>query len=59
MGENDLGSLTLKADEAEINVHRPIEINIEESYDGSANLIINDTINPLKVINSRFYLIDF
>lgn len=57
-GESDLASLTLDAEKAEIAIDRPIELNIEESYDGSANLIINDFKNPLKVVNSRFYLID-
>jgi hypothetical protein len=57
-GESDLASLTLDAEKAEIAIDRPIELNIEESYDGSANLIINDFKHPLKVVNSRFYLID-
>ena len=58
VGESDLSNLTLNADKAEISIDKPIELNIEESYDGSANIIINDKVNPLKVVNSRFYLID-
>jgi len=52
----DLTNLTLNSNNAEINIDKPIDIDIEEAYDGSANLIINDKVNPLKMINSRFYL---
>ena len=58
VGEADLTSLTLDADKAEISIDRPIELNLEESYDGSVNVIVNDRVNPLKIVNSRFYLID-
>lgn len=54
--EPDLGALTLKAKKSNINPDDSVDILIEESYDGSANLIINDKINPPKLINSRFYL---
>ena len=54
----DLGPLRINAKLANIDIDSPIDIDIEESYDGSANLIINDRKNPLKIINSRFYLTD-
>ena len=54
----DLDNLRLKAVKAGLSIDSPIEIDIEESYDGSANLIINDRKNPLKIVNSRFYLTD-
>ena len=52
----DLTDLTLSLDNAEINIDKPINLDIEESYDGSVNLIVNDEVNPLKMVNSRFYL---
>lgn len=57
-GESGLSDLTLKAEEAGISVDKPIILQIEEAYDGSANLIISDRENPLKLVNSRFYLTD-
>lgn len=36
----------------------PIALDTELSYDGSVNLIVNDYKNPLKIVNSRFYLTD-
>lgn len=54
----DLANLRLNANKAGLNIDSPIEIDIEESYDGSANLILNDKQNPLKIVNSRFYLVD-
>lgn len=55
-GKIDLGPLRLKASEANIGINNPIEIDSELSYDQSVNLLINDHKNPLKVVNSRFYL---
>ena len=54
----DIGRLTLTTKEANLNIDKPIEMDIEESYDGSANIILNDGVNPLKIINPRFYLTD-
>jgi hypothetical protein len=53
---NDLGSLTLLAKEANIDINKSLELKAEPSYDDSVNLIINDKTNPLKIVNSRFYL---
>lgn len=36
------------------DINHPIDIEIQESYDGSVNLILNDDLNPPKLINSRF-----
>ena len=58
VNHRDLTGLTLKADKAEISIDKPIDMDIERSYDGSANIIINDRVNPLKIVNSRFYLTD-
>ena len=54
----DIESLRLTTEEAGLNIDKPIDIDIEESYDGSANLVLNDGVNPLKIVNPRFYLID-
>lgn len=55
-GTTDLFPLRVPADVAKINIDKPIDIDIEEAYDGSVNIILNDKENPLKMINSRFYL---
>ena len=36
------------------NLNHPIDIEIQESYDGSINLILNDDLNTPRLINSRF-----
>jgi len=37
-----------------INLNNPVNIECQPSYDGTVNLIINDDINPPRIINSRF-----
>lgn len=54
----DMTSLRLKAKQAGLDINSPIDIDIEESYDGSVNMVLNDRKNPLKIVNSRFYLTD-
>lgn len=36
------------------DLKHPVEIECQPSYDGSVNLILNDNLNPPKLINSRF-----
>lgn len=36
------------------DLNHPIDIEIQESYDGSVNLILNDDLNTPRLINSRF-----
>lgn len=57
VGETALSELRLLSSEAGINTDEPIILDIEEAYDGSANLVISDKQGPLKIVNSRFYLI--
>lgn len=38
----------------EFDTSHPLIMDIQTSYDGSANLIINDNKNPPRLINSRF-----
>jgi len=55
-GRIDLDRLTLPANTANIDINNPISLDTELSYDDSVNLLINDHRNPLKIVNSRFYL---
>ena len=57
-GSIDLTDLRLSAYMANIDVNQPVSIDTEVSYDSSTNLIVNDYTNPLKLVNSRFYLIN-
>ena len=57
-GQFPLNPLRLKASEAKIDINSDVSMFVEESYDGSANIIINDGKNSPKLINSRFYLTD-
>lgn len=52
----DLTSLSISADKSGININEPLELTTEVAYDDSINLIINDRVNPPKLVNSRFYL---
>ena len=44
--------------ELSINLNNPLNIECQPSYDGTVNLIINDDINPPRIINSRFTKIE-
>lgn len=57
-GQIDLKELTLDSYTANIDINSPIALDAEVSYDQSVNLIVNDGNNPLKLVNSRFYLTD-
>ena len=41
-------------DELSFDIEHPVNIVPQYSYDGSVNLILNDGINPPRLINSRF-----
>ena len=41
-------------DELNFDIEHPVDIVPQYSYDGSVNLILNDGINPPRLINSRF-----
>lgn len=36
------------------DLNNPVDITVQPSYDGTVNLILNDDINPPRLINSRF-----
>ena len=38
----------------DFDLQHPVEIDIQPSYDGTVNLILNDDKNPPRLINSRF-----
>lgn len=43
-----------ETDQLNFNIHNPVNITPQWSYDNSVNLIINDGLNPPRLINSRF-----
>ena len=46
--------LDLDTDKLKFDLNHPVDIQIQPSYDGSVNLIINDDKNIPRLINSRF-----
>ena len=43
-----------RTDKLNLDINHPVNIEIQSSYDGSANLILNDDLNTPKLINTRF-----
>ena len=56
--EIDNSLVDFNTDELSINLDHPLNIECQPSYDGTVNLIINDDINPPRIINSRFTKIE-
>ncbi|MDA3856554.1 MAG: hypothetical protein PF569_09945 [Candidatus Woesearchaeota archaeon] len=56
--DGDLIDFSVIAKDIKVDVNTPLQIDVEKSYDNSTNLILNDKNNPLKLINTRFYLKD-
>lgn len=52
--ETDNSIVNFNTTELSINLNNPLNIECQPSYDGTVNLIINDDINPPRIINSRF-----
>lgn len=46
--------IPFNTDKIKFDLNHPLQIDIQPSYDGSVNLIINDDKNPPLLINSRF-----
>ena len=44
----------LDTDKLNFSLNHPVDIEVQESYDGSVNLILNDGYNIPRLINSRF-----
>lgn len=57
-GDNDISGLSIYSAKAAMDINTPVYVDTEVSYDDSINLLVNDYKNPLKIVNSRFYLID-
>lgn len=50
-----LGAISdLITDKLNFDLEHPVHIECQSSYDGSVNLILNDGLNPTRIINSRF-----
>lgn len=41
-----------------LSINNPINIECQPSYDGTVNLILNDDLNPPRIINTRFSKIE-
>ena len=53
--QDDNGKLTsLNTKELNFKLSNPVDIQVQPSYDGTVNLILNDDVNPPRLINSRF-----
>lgn len=52
--EEDNSIVDFNTNELSIDLNNPLNIECQPSYDGTVNLIINDDINPPRIINSRF-----
>jgi hypothetical protein len=46
--------IDLDTDKLNFDLDHPVEIEVQPSYDGSVNLILNDDKNIPRIINSRF-----
>lgn len=50
-----IGSIkNLTNNDLNFNINYPVDIEVQESYDKSVNLILNDNYNKPRMINSRF-----
>lgn len=56
--EGQLTAFNINNDQLNIDLEHPLNIDCQPSYDGTVNLIINDDINPPRIINSRFSKIE-
>ena len=56
--EDDNSLVDFNTDELSIDLNHPLNVECQPSYDGTVNLIINDDINPPRIINSRFTKIE-
>ena len=51
----EAGSIVdLDTDQLNFSLNHPVDIEVQDSYDGSVNLILNDNYNKPRLINSRF-----
>ena len=55
---DDNSIISFDTDELNIDLTKPLSIECQQDYDGSVNLIINDDVNPPRIVNSRFTKIE-
>ena len=46
--------IDLSTTDLNFKLSHPVDIQVQPSYDGTVNLILNDDINPPRIVNSRF-----
>lgn len=44
--------------EIDFNLNKPVDIECQPSYDGTVNLIINDDLNPPRIVNTRYTVLE-
>lgn len=54
--DGSIGDFTTS--EINIDLNKPVDIECQPSYDGTVNLIINDDMNPPRIINTRYSVIE-
>ena len=45
-------------DEIDFNLNKPVTIECQPSYDGTVNLILNDDMNPPRIVNTTYSVIE-
>lgn len=45
-------------DEIDFNLNKPVTIECQPSYDGTVNLILNDDMNPPRIVNTTYSIIE-
>lgn len=45
-------------EEIDFNLNKPVNIECQPSYDGTVNLIINDDMNPPRIVNTRYTVLE-
>lgn len=55
----DKGEITdFETNEIDFNLNKPVDIECQPSYDGTVNLIINDDLNPPRIVNTTYSVIE-
>lgn len=44
--------------EIDFNLNKPVNIECQPSYDGTVNLIINDDLNPPRIVNTTYSVVE-
>ena len=57
LADKTIGGFTV-TNKLNLSLNHPINIECQPSYDGTVNLILNDDLNPPRIINTRFSKIE-